>query len=179
MNPSIPSQNANNSIIKGIIIILGSLNDEQGSLPELATSKIAVGIKAYKKHSGYRILCTGGFGDHFNRAEKSHAYYVSEYLVQKGIPREDILEFAESSNTIEDATLAKTVVDKYKVKNLIIVSWDFHMKRVRYIFKRVFRGYKIEFSQSETRLPEDLLRKRLGHEAEALRKLKRQGILEG
>ncbi len=163
--------------MKGIVAILGSLNDEQGRLPELATSKIAVGIEEYRKHTGYSILCTGGFGDHFNRAEKPHAYYATEYLIQKDIPSEDILDFVESRNTLEDATLSKPVVDKYKVKNLVVVSWDFHLKRVRYIFTRVFKGYNIEFSMSPTNLPASVLRERLRHEDEAIQKLEKKKIL--
>ena len=86
--------------MKGVIILLGAPNDEKGRLSRIARERCEQAILEYRKNSGYKILPTGGFGPHFNVTDKPHGFYSGRYLISRGIPKEDILEGVESSNTL-------------------------------------------------------------------------------
>jgi len=159
-----------------IIIILGSPNDEHGNLSDMAISRLMRGLQEYRQREGYKILCTGGFGEHFNTTDKPHAAYATNYLIQSGLQETDILEIAESKNTAEDAILTKPIVEKHRVKSLIIVSSDFHMKRVKYIFKKVFKGFNLTFYGAKTNFTDQRYRALKNHEERELKKIKKTGI---
>ena len=162
--------------MNGIIIILGSPNDEQGNLSEMATGRLEQGLAEYRNHDGYKILCTGGFGKHFNTTDRPHAEYAIRCLQQKGIPEKDLLEIAQSRNTVEDAFLSKPIIDKYGVRSLIVVSSDFHMLRVEHIFRQIFEGYDLTFSGAETSFSTERFRALRNHEKSELEKLRKKGI---
>lgn len=133
-----------------VIIILGSYNNEQGKLSKIAKSRLNKGSEEYKKHKNYKIILTGGYGEHFNPTSKPHAFYAKKFLLSLGISDESILDFVESKFTLEDALLAKPIIEKQFVKNLIIVSSDYHIKRVKYIFGQVFNNYNLSYSAAIT-----------------------------
>ncbi len=156
----------------GIIIVLGSPNDEKGNLSDMAFGRLNQAISEYKGRKDYKIVCTGGFGKHFNTTDKPHAFYAVHHLIQQGIPEADILEMAESQNTLEDALLSKPIVDKYGAKSLIIVTSDFHIPRVRYIFERIFKGYDLNFSGAITKFSNKRNLALKKHERRELKKMK-------
>lgn len=163
-------------MMRGIIAILGSPNDDDGNLSDISIGRLAKGMEEYKRNSGYKIMCTGGFGEHFNRTDTPHAIYAVKYLKENGIPEEDILEIIESHDMIEDAVKSKPVIDRHGVTDLIVVSSDFHMERVKYVFRIVFKGYSLRFSGAETDFTEETYKCLFAHEKRELDKLNRQGI---
>lgn len=162
--------------MNGIIIILGSPNDEYGNLSDTALGRLIQGLQEYRRRPGYKILCTGGFGEHFNTTDVPHARYAINYLLQQGLSETEILEIVESQNTLEDALLSKPIVDKHGVKSLVIVSSDFHMLRVKYIFERVFAGYDLTFSGAKTDFTKELYEILTKHEEKELNKLKKSSL---
>jgi len=162
--------------MNGIIVILGSPNDEQGNLSELAIGRLEQGLAEYRRRKEYKILCTGGFGEHFNTTDRPHAEYAIRYLLQKGIPEKDILDIAQSRNTVEDALLSKPIIAKSGVRSLIVVSSDFHMERVKYIFQRVFKRYRLTFSASKTSVSLEHHGALRDHEGREMAKLRKKGI---
>ena len=133
--------------IPGFVVILGSPNDKRGNLSEMGRGRVALGRETYQQlaSNGYRILLTGGFGEHFNLTDKPNAFYAREILVNDGVPADHIVEFAESRNTVDDALKARPIVAKYGAESLIVISSDFHLERVSFIFKQVFPDRKLEF----------------------------------
>ena len=119
---------------------------------------------------------TGGYGAHFNTTDQPHAAYVKEYLVKRGVPSQAIVEFAESNNTLEDASLSKPIVLKYGVPLIVVVTSDYHVDRAHFIFEREFAGteVRIQFSASQTEEEacEFDLETQKKHEQEALTKLR-------
>jgi uncharacterized SAM-binding protein YcdF (DUF218 family) len=143
--------------MKGVIILLGAPNDEKGRLSNIARERCDQAFLEYRKHPEYKILPTGGFGPHFNVTDKPHAYYSSNYLISKGIPAVGILEFVKSSNTIEDAELSWSIIQKYGMESVIVVTSDFHIPRVRIIFEKRFLDVPVLFAASKTHLLEEEL----------------------
>lgn len=153
------------------IIVLGSPNDEYGTLSSIAEERCTQALREYQTHPGSKIIPTGGWGRHFNTTEKPHGHYTREYLKARGIPDEAFAECAESANTVEDAKLCGPIVERRGFNKLIVVTSEFHMARARWLFEREFPGIPIEFSASQTHLPEMDLRERILHEQRALAKL--------
>jgi len=128
--------------INCLIVVLGSPNDDDGNLSKMALARADTALSSFYKQPNCKLLLTGGYGPGFNRTLKPHAYYLKEYLLKQGIANDSFVEFAESSYTADDAFKAWPIVQKYNTKKLCIISSDFHMARVRYIFDRVFSDYE-------------------------------------
>ena len=160
------------TLMNGLIIILGSPNDDKGNLSTIALERCSRAIKEYQAHKSYKILITGGFGEHFNRTDKPHAFYIKKHLVSENIPAKAIIEFVESANTVEDVRMSKFVINKYNPENIIIVTSDYHHDRVKWLFERELPDRKITISCSKTELPNEKLDTIKAHEAKALQQMK-------
>jgi uncharacterized SAM-binding protein YcdF (DUF218 family) len=126
------------SPINGLIIILGSPNTAAGELYSIGRGRAQTALAEYAERPGWKFLLTGGFGPHFNTTDQPHALYLKQYLLTKGVPEADIVEFAVSTNTLEDAKQAKPIVLQYGVTEAVVVTSDFHLARASYIFEREF-----------------------------------------
>ena len=166
--------------IRGIIVLLGSPNTDRGELHSIAKARCERALWEYRQHPGYKILPTSGFGAHFNRTDKPHAFYLKQYLVARGIPESDILEFAESRNTIEDATLSYPIAIKYGVRDVVIVTSDYHADRAQFLFQQTYKGISLTFSLCLTAEKgcELDLKALKAHEKEALARLKQEAGLD-
>lgn len=162
--------------LEGLIVVLGSPNTDQGELYSIARERCDLALFEYARHPGHKILLTGGYGAHFNTTNTPHAAYLKHYLTSQGIPDNQIVEFAESSNTLEDAALSKPIILKYGVREILVITSDYHVNRAQYVFEKEFADtdVTIRFSVSqtdETRCPLDIdALKR--HEREAFAKLR-------
>ena len=70
--------------INSAIIVLGAPNDEEGNLLHIAKSRCDQAYYEFQKRSKHMVLCTGGFGEHFNKTIHPHAKFAQEYLKTKG-----------------------------------------------------------------------------------------------
>jgi uncharacterized SAM-binding protein YcdF (DUF218 family) len=162
-----------------ILIVLGAPNNSRGELSTTAVERAEIAIREYKRRLGCKILLTGGYGKHFNTTQKPHAYYVSKFLISHGVASTDLLEYVESSNTIEDAILSNQILDALDVETLCVITSDFHMERARLIFNHFFQNYDLEFIEAPSRLSPEELKHILLHEKKALRRLKdKQSLLQ-
>jgi uncharacterized SAM-binding protein YcdF (DUF218 family) len=168
------------SEIPGAIIVLGSPNAKDGRLYDVAVGRCETALNVYRKHPDYKFILTGGFGSHFNQSNQPHAYYLAQCLINSGIQEKDILEFAESANSIEDALLSRPIVEKYNIRRLIIVTSDYHAERAEFIFTKVYEDLdvNISFSAADTNIENSELdiRRLIQHEKTALQKLKKNGL---
>lgn len=159
--------------LSGIIILLGAPNDDAGRLSSIAEERCRQALVECRSRSGYAVLPTGGFGEHFNRTAKPHAHYTRRYLLEHGVPAPAILEPVHSSSTREDAALSRPVVVSCGVQNVVVVNSDFHVARAELIFGREFGGFQLSFCASTTALPGADLEALAQHEQHAVARLKR------
>jgi uncharacterized SAM-binding protein YcdF (DUF218 family) len=164
----------------GLIVVLGSPNSEKGGLYSVARERCRLALDEYAARPGWKLLLTGGYGAHFNTTGRPHAAYLKDYLTARGVDKGDVVEFAESRNTLQDASLSKPVVLKYGVAHIVVVTSDYHAARARYIFEREYAGTNVEidFAIAQTdeaacELDLDALKR---HEGEALERLKRLDV---
>jgi hypothetical protein len=66
-----------------VLVILGPPNSPNGNLSSIAKNRLDLCFQIFLKDD--LILCTGGWGKHFNTSINPHAYYAKEYLLKKGI----------------------------------------------------------------------------------------------
>ncbi len=60
-------------------------------------------------------------------------------LVERGVPRDQIVRFAhDADSTLEEARALARLVKERKWRSVIVVTSNFHTRRARYIFQRVF-----------------------------------------
>ena len=60
-------------------------------------------------------------------------------LVERGVPREKIVRFShDGGSTLEEAQSLVRIVKERKWRSVIVVTSNFHTRRVRYIFQHVF-----------------------------------------
>lgn len=161
----------------GLIVVLGSRNSDDGTLNNMGIERCEVAIVEHRLHPTWFILTTGGYGAHFNTTNKLHGLYVKEYLIAQGVSEKCFLDVVESRSTLEDAALTKPLVSKLGLRNVMIVTSDFHLDRTQYIFERAFLGTGVILSFSVSRTDEVKcgmdIEIQKGHEREALERLKK------
>jgi uncharacterized SAM-binding protein YcdF (DUF218 family) len=60
-------------------------------------------------------------------------------LVERGVPRDKIVRFAhDADSTLEDAQALAKLAKERKWHSVIVVTSNFHTRRARYIFQRIF-----------------------------------------
>ena len=79
--------------MKTVIIVLGSPNDAQGNLSDIALSRCEQAYGEFVKQPTAFVHCTGGFGA-FNVTDQPHGFYTKQYLMHKGIPADKFLDVA-------------------------------------------------------------------------------------
>ena len=153
---------------KSAIVVLGFTNDQDGRLSSTAIERCEQAIAEHKKRPDAYMLPTGGWGAHFNTTEKAHGYYLKQFFRSRGVSNRQILECAESASTIEDAALARAIVERHAISELIVVTSDFHIPRVEFLFGQEFPDVALTYSSAKTYLPEADLVQRKQHEERAL-----------
>jgi len=159
---------------KEIIAVLGAQNSSDGTLSGIAMSRLNYCLAAYKK--GVLVLCTGGWGDHFNTTETAHAVYAKNYLTEHGIPVDAFLKDALSNNSVDDAVKIKKIILEIADVNLIVVTSDYHKERVSLIFIEILSDYPCTFIGVYSHLDGDELNRLIQHEQEAIASILRNGL---
>ena len=151
-----------------VIIVLGSPNSDDGQLFAIGIARCEQAFLEFNKYPDAKILCTGGFGQLFNRTNLPHYVYTQRYLQNKGLVVADFLPPALSAYTFEDATSAQPILAKYDTKQATLVTSDFHMARAKLIFSHVMPDINFEYAAAKADLPEAELAKLVAHEHQAI-----------
>ncbi len=107
-----------------------------GGLFNIAPQK---GLELYNQGYAPKILVTGKKGATW-KEEKTIAETFKDYLIKGGVPDNNILVQDTSTNTLEDITHARPILEQagLKFKKVILVSRPFHQRRVQATFKKQF-----------------------------------------
>lgn len=162
-------------MIDGFIIICGSTNDLKGNISNVDIGRLEKGLKLLRQNKNYKIILTGGIGPHFNQTDKPYAYYAKKYLLNRGVCESDIMDLVLSIDTVEDAKLSKIIVDNYNVSKVIVLTSDFHMERVKYIFDKIYSNLSIKYEEFEYKDSEEVLNSLKKIEMKELELLKSEG----
>ncbi len=124
-----------------VAIVLGgfSNHDPKQELIQFhsATDRLMAGIKLYKTGKAKKIMISSGSGQ-IMRPDEKEALYIKDYLLDIGIPEEDLIIESESKNTRENAVnCAEILNQQYKKGKYILVTSAKHMPRAKRCFTKV------------------------------------------
>ena len=158
-----------------VIVVLGSPNFPDGTLGPIALDRLQGCLSIFNSQK-HKILCTGGFGAHFNTSPVAHANYLKDFLILKGVPSTAFLPLALSSNTVEDAVMSKSILKETKFKDLIIITSEYHVARVEFIFTEILKDFNLNFKAVTHHSIDDVLEPLIQHEKVAMDKLISNGL---
>jgi vancomycin permeability regulator SanA len=158
-----------------VIVVLGSPNFPDGTLGPIALDRLQGCLSIFNSQK-HKILCTGGFGAHFNTSPVAHANYLKDFLILKGVPSTAFLPLALSSNTVEDAVMSKSILMKTVFKDLIITTSEYHVARVEFIFTEILKDFNLNFKAVAHHSIDDVLEPLIQHEKVAMDKLISNGL---
>ncbi|MGI2259279.1 YdcF family protein [Shewanella sp. GXUN23E] len=146
-------------MLQQLIIQLGAPNHSDGSLSAIALGRCQTTAKLSQQYPDAAILCTGGFGEHFNQTVMPHWHWVHLELKRQGIAAYRLPAGIDSRFTFEDASLTLTwLLQQQSVQadntELIIVTSDFHMPRAELIFNALLPNWQKHYLSAPTPLPE-------------------------
>lgn len=73
------------------------------------------------------------------RPNASIAELMTHDLIERGVPKQNILSFPQDAdNTREEAESLKKLAESKNWKSVIVVTSNYHTRRARYIFRKVF-----------------------------------------
>lgn len=124
------------------------LNDK-GKMSNVSKSRLDVAIRLHENKSSSKLILVGGFSN--RKAKISEAEAMKRYLIQNGIDRKNIIKEESSIDTIGNIFFLKqNILKPNRWNNLLIITSDFHMERVKIISKKILgRKYKIKFMASK------------------------------
>jgi len=158
-----------------VIVVLGSPNFPDGTLGPIALDRLQGCLSIFNPQK-HKILCTGGFGAHFNTSPVAHANYLKDILIQKGVPSTAFLPLALSSNTVDDAVMSKSILKETKFKDLIITTSEYHVARVEFIFTEILKDFNLNFKAVAHHSIDDVLEPLIQHEKVAMDQLISNGL---
>jgi len=158
-----------------VIVVLGSPNFPDGTLGPIALDRLQGCLSIFNSQK-HKILCTGGFGAHFNTSPVAHANYLKDFLVEQGVPSTAFLPLALSSNTVEDAVMSKSILMKTVFKDLIITTSEYHVARVEFIFTEILKDFNLNFKAVAHHSIDGVLEPLIQHEKVAMDQLISNGL---
>lgn len=138
-----------------IIVVLGGGIDLQGKIPPYVYSRLDKAIELHKS-LGCRILVSGEYSFLYEDKKPpfTEAFEMRRYLLEKNMPEDIILKEEQSKDTIGNAYYSKKYVFIPKrEKEAVIVTSDFQVERVSYIFRKIFgKEYQLKILGIESEL---------------------------
>lgn len=135
-------------------VLLGGMSgfdkqDHQGYFNHAADRFIQT-LRLYKTGHIKRILITGGQASPFPDHDLRESDFLTETLVEMGVPREQIINERNARNTIENAMLTKLHLDSMGVKDsILLITSAAHMPRSARIFASEgipFRAFPCDYN---------------------------------
>jgi len=157
--------------MNNIILVLGAPNDAQGNLSQIAQDRLNCAYNLHRANADFKILCTGGFGAHFNITDKPHYFYAYKFLMEKGVSQHLIGEGVLSTNTVEDFQLSRALIREKCPEILVVVTSDFHMERAQILYRRYIGDSKVVFISAVSSLSKSELAPLIEHETRAVKRL--------
>lgn len=78
------------------------------------------------------------------------AELIEHDLIERGVPKDKIVRFThDADSTLEEAEALTKLVRDRKFRSVIVVTSNYHTRRARYIFRRVFpQGMKVSVASA-------------------------------
>lgn len=124
-----------------LAIVLGGMITFDSNLERMQAHKsidrTLQALLLYKKGKVKKLFISGGSGS-LQFPDMKESMIIKNYLVQIGIPEQDILLESESKNTYENAVFTKKELEKSSLQNskLLLITSASHMYRSKKCFEK-------------------------------------------
>ncbi len=114
------------------IIVFGA--KVNGTEPSRALrERLDASLAVYEKHPASLFILSGGQG---SDEKISEAQCMENYLLSHGVPRDQIIKEARSTDTVTNIKNSKKILEDMGIKeNTVCVSSEYHIKRIEKICK--------------------------------------------
>tara|TARA_Y100000034_G_C6892429_1_gene410817 strand:+ start:272 stop:838 length:567 start_codon:yes stop_codon:yes gene_type:complete len=117
-------------------IVLGGGITKNYHLSSDVRSRIEKAYFLLKNKYVKKLILTG------NGSKITEAKLFYDYLIEKGVNKKDLILEEHAKDTIGNAIFTKKIMLKKRVRNFVLVTSDYHMKRSLMIFMHIFgHGY--------------------------------------
>lgn len=114
------------------LIVLG-YRTEGVSIPPLLEERLNTAAALYRRHEYRCVILSGGAVG----SERSEADMMREYVTKRGIPAEKLVLETRSRNTVHNIENCLEIVRGRGLDTCLFVSNSFHIRRMKYIAKRL------------------------------------------
>jgi SanA protein len=108
------------------VLLLGASVFESGRLSDILSDRADEAISIYEQGKAKKILVSGDHG----QASYDEVNSIKKYLLDKGVPAQDIFLDHAGFDTYDSLYRAKAI---FKVEKIIIATQKFHLARAVYI----------------------------------------------
>ena len=113
-----------------VAIILGNRMNDDGTISETMKKRLELTLELYKELKPDKIIVSGGIANRI--ANVSEASKMEEYLINKGISKDLIIQENESHTTRENALFSVPIALGLNADTIIICSTIEHFTKVPY-----------------------------------------------
>jgi vancomycin permeability regulator SanA len=113
-------------------VILGNKVNEDGTLSERLTQRLACGLALYRAGRVGRLLVSGGLGkEGFYEGDKMH-----DYLRAQGVPDSVIVVDNQGNNTQQTVRNTLRLRPQLRFRSIVVVSQFYHISRTKMLFRQ-------------------------------------------
>ncbi len=116
-----------------VIIVLGAQVKEDGTPSVALERRLTAALESYRKDRQLIIVC-GAQGGNEPRPEGD---VMRDWLLERGVPDEDVVAETESFNTRENLTHAKAIMEEHGLGEALVVTSDYHVARALVLCRQV------------------------------------------
>lgn len=114
-------------------VVLGNTVEADGKPSKRLQGRLDRAVELYNEGRFKYVIVSGGTG----KEGHSEAIAMKDYLIEKGVPQENILLDQEGYNTLMTAQNTKTIMDNKDLTSVTIISQFFHISRTKLAFGKV------------------------------------------
>ena len=116
-----------------VIIVLGAQVKPDGTPSEALRRRLTAALEAYREKRQIIIVC-GAQGANEPRAEGD---VMRDWLLEQGVPGEDVIEETASFNTRQNLEYAKAMMEHRGLEPALVVTSDYHVARALELCRQV------------------------------------------
>ncbi|MGD8191803.1 YdcF family protein [Brevibacillus ginsengisoli] len=114
-------------------VILGNKVEQDGKPSERLRARLEKALELYKEGYLNKILVSGGVGkEGFDEAQ-----VMKQYLVEKGIPADNILTDSMGLNTMMTAQNTKQMINGIESQKVMVITQFYHISRTKLAFRKM------------------------------------------
>lgn len=129
-----------------------NFNEENTFCADGSNIRMVAGSYLYKNDHKSSLIASGGKGQYKNIPNAPNVSSVlKKELIELGIPEKKIIEEKKSNNTWQQLQELKKIINKNKIKQIVVISNKYHLSRITAMIKKDNELNKL-FEQSVIKL---------------------------